>query len=83
MTLENEWNKYRRACYPKGCTKLQETETRQAFFAGIVVLYDLLDRAIAAYPEEEDPTATRLMEGWKAEAQGVCQERSFELKSRN
>lgn len=83
MPLEREWIKYRNACYPTGCTKLQESECRQAFFAGIVTLFNLMDRAITQFPEEDDPTVARLMDKLRTEAHGVCHERSLELGSRN
>jgi hypothetical protein len=82
MTLEDQWKIYRDACYPPQNGKLdalQETETRQAFFAGCLVVLQLATESSQDMPEEQ---AYRHIMGLIKEAQTVCSQRCYEMKGR-
>ena len=82
-TLEEEWKQYRDACYPPAEGKLpplQESETRQAFFAGC--LTGLVAVTNSAEGLSEDQAYKQIM-GLLDEARAVCSERIYEMKGRN
>lgn len=39
--LEDEWKEYVSICYPRGFSRVQEAEVRQAFLAGMMALIAL------------------------------------------
>jgi hypothetical protein len=83
ITVEGLWLQYRDACYPPGKTKIepiQETETRQAFFAGCLIAAKILVESSVNLTEEQ---ACRNIQTFLDEAQAVCRERIFEMKGRN
>lgn len=53
MNIEQEWNRYKKACYPNGCHSVQEIETRQAFYAGLLVAFNAVKELSEVEPEEE------------------------------
>lgn len=80
MTLEQQWLKYRNACYPNGIPSLQESEIRQAFFAAsMVVLCDVFE-SVNKLTEDE---AVKHLENLMDEAETVCSQRCHQLRSRN
>jgi len=82
-TLESQWLEYRDACYPPKNGKLdrqQEVETRQAFFAGCLVVLKFAVEGSASLPEEQ---AYKLIGSLINEAQLVCSQRIYEMKGRN
>lgn len=54
MQLHEEWLEYRQACYGKGpeLHPIQEKETKQAFFAGMLVIFKMLEQ-MQELPEEQ------------------------------
>lgn len=78
--LEKEWRLYRDACYADGpISAVQATETRQAFYAGcLVMLHLVLQRS--RLPEDE---ANREIGKLMAETRAVCRERMKQMKDRN
>ena len=82
-TLENLWIEYRDACYPPKNGKLdtqQETETRQAFFAGCLIAIKVLVESSAALTEDQ---AMHNIKNLRDEATMVCTQRIYEMKARN
>ena len=82
-TLEEEWRQYRDACYPPHqirLTALQESETRQAFFAGVLVALKVTTESATLLPEH---LAQRNIENMNKEALTVCKQRSYYLKNQN
>lgn len=82
-TLESQWKEYRDACYPPKNGKLlprQETETRQAFFAGCLVVLKHAVESSQDLPEEQ---AYKQIVALITEAQKVCSERVYEIKGWN
>lgn len=81
--LESQWITYRNACYPPSKIKLnalQESETRQAFFAGcLVVLAFAVESSAKLEPEAAYQNICNLIN----EAQTVCRQRIYEIKGRN
>lgn len=83
ITIEGLWIEYRDACYPPKNGKLdplQETETRQAFYAGMLTASKVLVESSANMTEEE---AMRNIKTMIDEAQAVCRARIYEMKGRN
>lgn len=83
ITVEGLWREYRDACYPSKNGKLdplQETETRQAFYAGILIASKVLVESSANMTEEE---AMRNIKTMIDETQAVCRARIYEMKGRN
>lgn len=83
ITVEGLWREYRDACYPPKNGKLdalQETETRQAFYAGILTASKVLVESSANMTEEE---AMRNIKTMIDETQAVCRARIYEMKGRN
>ncbi len=83
MTLENQWKVYRDACYPPGkitIDTVQESETRQAFFAGCLVVLKLAVESSDGLPEDQ---AYEKVCALITEAQKVCRQRIYEMKGRN
>lgn len=83
VTLEDLWREYRDACYPPkngAITKIQETETRQAFFAGcLIAVKVLIESSTEMTPEE----AFRNISNLRNEAVTVCRQRIYEMKGKN
>ena len=82
-TLESQWEIYRDACYPKKNGKLdpvQEIETRQAFFAGCLVVLKFATESSQNLPEEQ---AYKHIVSLISEAQKACSNRVYEMKQRN
>jgi hypothetical protein len=79
QTLEDQWRIYRNACYPAGLPPLQETETRQAFFAGCLLVLEFSTTASQGLPDDQ---AYAFIMGLITEARTVCQLRIFEMKGR-
>lgn len=83
ITVEGLWREYRDACYPPKNGKLdplQETETRQAFYAGVLIAANTLVESSVHMTEEQ---AMRNIGTLIDEAQRVCRERIYEMKGRN
>ena len=81
--LESQWRIYRDACYPPKAGKLdtrQESETRQAFYAGCIVALKFATESAQGMPEEQ---AYRYIIGLIQEAQSVCSDRIYEMKGYN
>lgn len=81
--LEDQWIIYRDACYPKHkgeLSKHQETETRQAFFAGCLVVLEFATKTAQSLPEEQ---AYKQIMALINEAQTVCSQRVYQLKGSN
>jgi hypothetical protein len=82
-TLQSQWEIYRDACYPPKNGPLhpmQETETRQAFFAGCLVVLKFATESAANLPQEQ---AYQQIVALITEAQMVCSQRAYEMKGRN
>jgi hypothetical protein len=82
-TLESQWLQYRDACYPPKNGKLelqQEIETRQAFFAGCLVVLKFAVESSQNLPEEQ---AFNQIVALINESQTVCSQRVYEMKGRN
>jgi hypothetical protein len=82
-TLEQQWIQYRDACYPPDKTKLdplQESETRQAFYAGNLLALKIVVES-SAYLSEE--AAFQNIKNLIKNAQTVCREHIYEMKGRN
>lgn len=83
ITVEGLWREYRDACYPPKNGKLdplQETETRQAFYAGCLIAAKTLLESSVHMTEEQ---AMRNIQTLIDETQRVCRERIYEMKGRN
>ena len=83
MTLEEQWIQYRNACYPPKngpISKLQETETRQAFFAGCLVAINVVADGIRNHAPVD---AVKNIKALRAEADAVCRQRIYEMRERN
>lgn len=83
ITVEGLWREYRDACYPPKNGKLdplQETETRQAFYAGILTASKVLVESSSQMTEEE---AMRNINTMINETLAVCRSRIYEMKGRN
>lgn len=82
-TLEDQWRQYRDAVYPAKnwpLDKFQETETRQAYFAGCLTFMTF---AMAASRDMSEGDAFRFIAGLQKEAETVCKQRIYEMKGRN
>lgn len=82
-TLEFQWREYRDACYPPNngpLDKLQESETRQAFFAGCLIAIKVMIESSANMPEEQ---ALQNISNFRTEAETVCRQRIYEMKGKN
>ena len=80
-TLEQQWIEYRDACYPGGLTnQTQHIETRQAFFAGALVVLKLAVERADGLSEE---AAYKSIGDLIREAQEVCRQRQYAMKNRN
>lgn len=82
-TLEAQWQSYRDACYPPKNGKLdplQETETRQAFYAGCLIAGKVILESSIHMTEEQ---ACRNIQTLIEQALTVCRERVYEMKGRN
>lgn len=82
-TLESQWTQYRDACYPPKNGPLpqgQETELRQTFFAGCLVVLKFAVESSANLPEE---LAYQQIAALINEAQTTCDARVVEMKARN
>ena len=82
-TLEYQWREYRDACYPPKnghLNKLQESEIRQAFFAGcLIAVKVVMESSIEMTTEEAFINISNL----RNEAETVCRQRIYEMKGRN
>ena len=75
-----QWRLYREACYGnKEIDKIQEAETRQAFYAGALVSMQMFLHTSDNYSQKE---ATAIMENFYNEVVQVVRERVAELKGR-
>ena len=61
-------------------SKLQETETRQAFFAGCLVAINVVADGIRNHAPVD---AVKNIKALRAEADAVCKQRIYEIKERN
>jgi hypothetical protein len=59
-TLEAEWNGYRDKMYPDGVSRIQETESKQAFFAGAAEVAARITE-LAELPEAEGKKGLALL----------------------
>jgi len=83
ITVEGLWIEYRDACYPPKNGKLdpvQETETRQAFYAGILTALKVTVESSENMTEE---AAFQKIKTMIDETQAVCRNRIYEMKGRN
>lgn len=83
ITVEELWREYRDACYPPKNGKLdpvQETETRQAFYAGMLTASKVMLESAVNMTEEE---AMRNMKTMMDYTQDVCRARIYELERLN
>lgn len=83
VTLEDLWREYRDACYPPKngpLDKLQEVETRQAFYAGCLVAIKVMLESSVGMTEED---ALKNISNLRNEAETVCRQRIYEMKGRN
>lgn len=83
ITVEGLWREYRDACYPPKNGKLdaiQEAETRQAFYAGVLTAAKTLIESSVHMTEDQ---AAKNIKTLIDEAQRVCSERIYEMKGRN
>lgn len=83
LTLEQEWRKYRDACYPphKGeLDPVQEAETRSAYFAACLTVLKFAVEGAHQLPEDQ---AMGFIAGLIKEAQTVCAQRVYELRAGN
>ena len=81
-TLEAQWVLYRNACYPPANIKLnplQESEVRQAFYAGILLALKI---AVESSVNLSDEAAFQNIKNLIDNAQSVCRERIYEIKGR-
>lgn len=79
-TLNAEWEKYRNACYPKGCGPHQARETHQAFIAGAFMALKLqLEACDCADTKEAEIAAGRQLEKIMEEATGFLRARGESL----
>lgn len=79
--LEQQWKTYRNACYGPGpIPTLQESETRQAFYAGCLVVLKLAVESVAGLPADE---ANQQISAMIKDAQDVCRQRIYEMRGRN
>lgn len=82
-TLESQWEIYRDACYPPKNGKLapiQEIETRQAFFAGCLVVLKIASESSANLTEEQ---ACKTIVSLINEAEEACLQHIHAMKCRN
>lgn len=82
-TLEDLWREYRDACYPPKNGKLdalQETETRQSFYAGCLIAIKVMLESSVGMTEE---AAMQNINNLRNEAETVCRRRIYEMKQRN
>ena len=54
MLMAEQWDEFARRVLPVGCSVLQRTETRRAFYAGA---QSILFRVITAFAPDAEPTA--------------------------
>lgn len=83
VTLETLWCEYRDACYPPKngkLDKLQETETRQSFYAGCLIAIKVMIESSVGLTEEQ---AMQNINNLRNEAETVFRQRIFEMKGRN
>lgn len=83
VTLETLWREYRDACYPAQNGKLdamQETETRQSFYAGCLIAIKVMLESSVGMTEE---SAMQNISNLRNEAETVCRQRIYEMKGRN
>lgn len=83
ITVEGLWREYRDACYPPAKMKLdalQESETRQAFYAGCLTAAKIL---VDSSQHMDEATALRNIKLFIDEATAVCKERTYELRGQN
>jgi len=83
ITLEDLWREYRDACYPPKngpLDKLQETETRQSFYAGCLIAIKVMIESSVNMTEEQ---AMQNINNLRNEAETVCRQRIYEMKGRN
>lgn len=59
-TFQEEWKNYRDKVYPKGIGALQNKELHQAFFAGVLVTLQNVQR-VSQLPEDEAVEAVKKM----------------------
>jgi len=80
MTLQDEWQKYKQACYPQGITANQNRECHQAFFAGALVALQSVKTIANALPEGHAAAAVGAL---MMEAELVTGAHVANLKKRN
>lgn len=78
-TMQEEWKRYRDACYPKGLPADQNCECHQAFFGGALAVLSALD----AIADLDDNAAVNALEEMRQETIEVCRARADTLKNRN
>lgn len=79
ITVEELWKKYRDACYGKDLSRIQEVETRQAFYAGCLQACVIFMES-AAHLDEKDAMAN--IARFMHEIEAVTRERMHEMKQR-
>ena len=79
-TLQEEWRKYRDAVYPQGTSAVQNRETHQAFFAGALVVFELM-RKCSELPDDDEAMAA--MATVKREVFEVNKARAWMAEGRN
>lgn len=53
VSIEHGWKSYRRAVIPKGASRVQVSECRQAFFSGALILFQGI---MGSLDEGDEPT---------------------------
>lgn len=79
-TLQQEWESYKKACYPQGCHPRQDTECRQAFMAGCTVAFNKMLEAAESVTEEK---GAEIIREFSKEALSWCEEIMKQHEKRN
>ena len=79
-TLQDDWKIYRDACYPKGCSAIQNKECHQAFFAGALMA---LNASVALSVGTDEEQAAKAFGLLIKEAEQVLMDRGSQLKRKN
>lgn len=70
-TMKERWDQYRSACYPDGCSAVQEKECRQAFYSGALSLFAITTSEVT---ELSDDDGAKALEVISREIEAACRE---------
>lgn len=65
MTIQQLWTAYQKLCVPHDANSTQVTETRKAFFAGFISMFEI--NVLIGSPKVSEEAGVNMLEGYRNE----------------